>query len=233
MKYRTSVFVDGYNLYYGRLKGTPFKWLDLVDFSNALLKHRSQNEVLTRVVLCTAHASATFSQRGKNAVESQAKYLRALSARHNEKIDIIYGKHTWSKNGTAMPRFESSVPFNREDTVSVWKIEEKMTDVNLALSIYRECSKGQCDRLIIISNDTDIAPAMQAIKQDFPQITCGVLFPIKPPTHTNNTRRKSGTLENLADWFISYIEDDSLANAQMPEKVNVIGKKTIVKPNYW
>jgi 6-hydroxy-3-succinoylpyridine 3-monooxygenase len=27
---RTRVYVDGYNLYYGCLKGTPYKWLDLL-----------------------------------------------------------------------------------------------------------------------------------------------------------------------------------------------------------
>ena len=31
---RTFVYVDGFNLYYAALKGTPFKWLDPV----ALLK---------------------------------------------------------------------------------------------------------------------------------------------------------------------------------------------------
>ena len=25
---RTSVYVDGFNLYYGAVKGTPYKWLD-------------------------------------------------------------------------------------------------------------------------------------------------------------------------------------------------------------
>lgn len=27
---RTRVYIDGYNLYYGCLKGTPYKWLDLL-----------------------------------------------------------------------------------------------------------------------------------------------------------------------------------------------------------
>ena len=27
---RTRVYIDGYNLYYGCLKGTTYKWLDLV-----------------------------------------------------------------------------------------------------------------------------------------------------------------------------------------------------------
>ena len=26
---RTFVYVDGFNLYYGAIKGTPYKWLDL------------------------------------------------------------------------------------------------------------------------------------------------------------------------------------------------------------
>jgi hypothetical protein len=27
---KTNIYIDGYNLYYSRLKGTAFKWLDLV-----------------------------------------------------------------------------------------------------------------------------------------------------------------------------------------------------------
>ncbi len=27
---RTNVYVDAFNLYYGCLKGTPYRWLDLV-----------------------------------------------------------------------------------------------------------------------------------------------------------------------------------------------------------
>ncbi len=34
---RTRVYVDGFNLYYGAVKGTPFKWLDPVHLSRLLL----------------------------------------------------------------------------------------------------------------------------------------------------------------------------------------------------
>ena len=34
---KTRVYVDGFNLYYGALKGTSFKWLDLVRLSRLLL----------------------------------------------------------------------------------------------------------------------------------------------------------------------------------------------------
>jgi hypothetical protein len=32
---RTAVYIDGYNLCFGRLRGTPYKWLDVV----ALFQH--------------------------------------------------------------------------------------------------------------------------------------------------------------------------------------------------
>jgi len=27
---KTTIYIDGYNFYYSRLKGTPYKWLDIV-----------------------------------------------------------------------------------------------------------------------------------------------------------------------------------------------------------
>lgn len=233
MSIRTAVFVDGYNLYYGRLRGSSYKWLDLVEFSNQLLASRTQNEILTRVCLCTAHAAGTFATHGTNSVESQASYHRALQARHGEKIEIVYGEHSWDRGGTSMPIFEAAVGFDRSKTTRVWKIEEKQTDVNLALAMYRACAKGLCDRLIVMSNDRDIAPALSAIKTDFPHIVCGIVFPLKPQLNSDSSRRKSGSLEQLADWKIDAISDDMLALAQMPVKVPVVAKKTIVKPAYW
>ena len=35
---RTIAYIDGYNLYHGRLKHTPFKWLDLVGLMTSILQ---------------------------------------------------------------------------------------------------------------------------------------------------------------------------------------------------
>ena len=132
-----------------------------------------------------------------------------------------------------MPIFDASIGFDRTKTARVWKIEEKQTDVNLALAMYRECAKGLCDRIIVMSNDRDIEPALIAIKADFPHIACGIVFPLKPSLDAASNRRKSGSLERIADWKIDSISDDMLTLAQMPAKVPVAGKKIIVKPSYW
>ena len=35
---RAIAYIDGYNLYYGLLKDTPYKWLDLHKFSRSLIR---------------------------------------------------------------------------------------------------------------------------------------------------------------------------------------------------
>ena len=37
---KAIVYIDGYNLYFGLLKGTPWKWLDLRRFAEALVAGR-------------------------------------------------------------------------------------------------------------------------------------------------------------------------------------------------
>ncbi len=34
---RTHVYIDGFHLYYGLLRGTPYRWLDLERFCDGLL----------------------------------------------------------------------------------------------------------------------------------------------------------------------------------------------------
>ena len=34
---KTIVYVDGFNLYYGALKGTPYRWLNLAEMCRQLL----------------------------------------------------------------------------------------------------------------------------------------------------------------------------------------------------
>ena len=44
---KTSVYVDGLNLYYGALKDTSFKWLDVVELARRVLP---QQTVVDRVL---------------------------------------------------------------------------------------------------------------------------------------------------------------------------------------
>lgn len=230
---RTAVYVDGYNLYYGRLRGTSFKWLDLVTFFDALLERRDQNEVLTCVNLFTAPAFARFSTHGEASVQAQSAYHRALQHQHGERLSITYGAHSMDDHGTLLPTFVEGQPYDRNLRSRVWKIEEKKTDVNLALGMYRDAVKGLVDRVILVSNDSDTEPVLEGIRKDFPQIMIGVVMPRRPVQKVDQPqRRRSGSLAARADWTIESILDEHLQAALLPNVVPT-KKKPIRKPLHW
>jgi hypothetical protein len=53
MKMRTIAYVDGYNLYHGRLKYTRFKWLDLRGLLASILRIQDHTSELIEVKLFT------------------------------------------------------------------------------------------------------------------------------------------------------------------------------------
>lgn len=51
---RTNVYVDGFNLYYGALEGTPYRWLDLA----ALCRRILPRDIIHRIRYFTARVTA-------------------------------------------------------------------------------------------------------------------------------------------------------------------------------
>jgi uncharacterized LabA/DUF88 family protein len=230
---RVGAYVDGYNLFYGRLRGTAYKWLDIVGLVDDLLAERDQNETLVKLNLFTAHALARFAGHGTASVEAQTTYLRAMATRHGERFEAVFGAHTCDASGTLLPEYVAGQPFDRHRRVRVWRIEEKKTDINLALSLYRDCARWRYDRVVIVTNDSDFEPALRAVREDFPDIGIGVVMPIRPvvagmPSH----RRPCISLSETADWSLMTISDDQLASAQLPALVPT-RKKPLRKPAHW
>ena len=81
---RTRVYVDGFNLYYGALKGTPFKWLDPVLLTSLLLPAEYEIE---RLRYFTARVSGKLDPR---APARQRVYLKALATL--AEVEIHYGR---------------------------------------------------------------------------------------------------------------------------------------------
>lgn len=50
----TNIYIDSFNLYYGSLRGTSLKWLNLGEMCRRLLPHRDIN----RIRFFTAHVNA-------------------------------------------------------------------------------------------------------------------------------------------------------------------------------
>jgi hypothetical protein len=75
--------VDGFNLYYGALKNTPYRWLDLVALSRQLLPPA---DTVERVKYFTARVSGSADP---DAPRRQHAYLSALSTLAN--VEVHYG----------------------------------------------------------------------------------------------------------------------------------------------
>ena len=70
---RTHVYVDGFNLYYGCVRGTPYKWLDIAELFRRLLPPND----LRAIKYFTARVQARPGEADKPT--RQDAYLRALS----------------------------------------------------------------------------------------------------------------------------------------------------------
>ena len=112
-------------------------------------------------------------------------------------------------------------------------MEEKKTDVNLALCAYRDAVNNRAEQLVFVTNDSDIELALEFIKNDFQdKFKVGVIIPIRKNTSDNKHRPANQGLSNLADWTRSYITDEELSSSWLDDKI-ATNKKPILKPEYW
>ena len=115
---RTNIYVDGFNLYYGALRGTPFKWLDIRRMCELLLP----NHTIARISYFTARISARPDDPGQPV--RQQTYLRALSTLAD--TGIVYGH--FLTNEVHMP--VAGCPPGKQRYVKVIKTEEKGSSIH-------------------------------------------------------------------------------------------------------
>ena len=101
---KTTIYIDGYNLYYGALHGTPYKWLDVVKLCNRICNEQQPSSKITTVKFFTAPVKAKVSTHGQQSLVSQAAYLKALRTLHPDTIEIIQGYFIQERG--VLPRYK-------------------------------------------------------------------------------------------------------------------------------
>ena len=227
---KTNIYIDGYNLYYSRLKGTAFKWLDLANlFRDQIMMQQDPNTQVLNIKFFTSPVKASYARHGQASEHAQTQYHRALVAKYPDLIEIINGFHIFQP--TALPAFEESQAPSKSTVSKVWMIEEKQTDVNIALQAYRDAARGICDQVVICSNDSDLEPALRLIRQDVPTAVIGLVMPLRPQAASDG-KVPNKRLTPLAHWVRRHILDDELMRAQLPHNVHT-KKKPATKPPHW
>ena len=204
---KTIIYVDGFNLYYGCLKGTSYKWLDLKVLFEKILDPHYQitaiNYFTTRVKPYKGDGSALLRQQA---------YIKAIET-YIPEIKVRYGDFLEHK----VSMINANPPPNR---VQVIKTEEKGSDVNLAVHLLNDAWLNKFDCGVVVSNDSDMAESMRLVRQYHPDKTLGLIKPRK---------QAAKSLEKHAH-FIRNIRKDALRTSQLPES---IPDTSITKPIIW
>lgn len=223
----TNVYVDGFNLYYGCLKGTPHKWLNLETlFDNVLPRNQ-----IGKIHYFTARVEARPGDL--EIAVRQATYLRALATL--PRVRVHFG--TFLSSPVCAPLLEcgpNGRPIRQNGKLVVkrkpsgavameWvhKTEEKGSDVNLAAHLLRDAFQGACPCAVVVSNDSDLLTPIKMAQSDA-RMKIGLV----PPRSTG-----SAELKRLVD-FKRDLRPHHLAAAQFPLTLTD-GAGTITKPARW
>ncbi len=220
---KTIIYIDGYNLYYGLVKNTKYKWLDLHSLFSEIAKIQNPQSQIVSIKYFTAPVITKFSQHKEKSQQSQNYYHKALCTKSENCIEIINGYFDVDMSSPVLYQ----KPIDLKARVKTWKLEEKQTDVNIALEMYRDATQGQCKQQILVSSDSDLIPALNYISNDFIDIVLGLVLP-----RSNSNKRKNKGLSQYANWTRTHINNDELEKHQLPNKIPT-KKKPIYKPKYW
>lgn len=164
----TYVYVDGFNFYYGAVRGTKFKWLNIAQLCNYLLPNNN--------IVKIKYFTALIKGRKHDPTQPlrQQVYLRALQTIPN--LEIIKG-HFLSHIVT-LPLMK---PIGKRKYVQVIKTEEKGSDVNIATHLLNDAFKDNFNTAVLITNDSDLLEPIKIVRNEFSKVV-GILNPHKHPS---------------------------------------------------
>ena len=207
---KTIVYVDGFNLYYGAVKGTPYKWLNLLKMCSLLLP---KNQIIS---LKYFTAPVTARPGNPDQPNRQQIYLRAL--RTLPDLEIIYGH--FLEHEVTMPVAHPAP--GAPKYIRVLKTEEKGSDVNIAAHMINDGYKGRYQIAILVSNDSDLVEPIRIVRTEL-NLPVGVLNPfLQTPSYEI---RKVAT-------FVKPIRQGVLSASRFPATLQDAAG-TIYKPPTW
>ena len=161
---KTTIYVDGFNLFYGAVKGTSYKWLDQNRLCELLLPHHD----IQTIKYFTAKVSDRPSNPGQH--KRQLVYLRALRTLPN--VEIIFGHFLTNK--VKMPLANPAPGGPR--VAEVRKTEEKGSDVNIASHLVNDAHNGSFEVAVLITNDSDLLTPMKIVRREL-HLPVGIINP--------------------------------------------------------
>lgn len=204
---KVNVYIDGFNLYYGAVRTSPYKWLNL----KALCQRMLPNDDIQSIEYFTAIVSSRPSD--PDLPTRQQIYLRAL--RTIPILSIIYGHFLTHSSRMVL---SGSNPIKH---VWVDKTEEKGSDVNIAAHLLRDAYGKRFEVAAIVTNDSDLLEPVRIVRQEL-NLPVGIL---NPHQHHSAELKRHAT-------FMKRIRQEDVAKCQFPPTLTD-GKGQFHKPAAW
>lgn len=202
MSIPTVALIDGFNLYHAvkALRADHLKWLDLRALCTAFAP--TPQYALGEVLYFTAYA--TWLPRSRNRHKA---YTKALEA-----------------SGVTV----KTAKFKRKDRRcyscgSSWTDhEEKETDVAIGVSLLDLAYRGAFERALLVTNDSDLVPAVRLVRERFPKLTINMLTP--------PNRHSSRELIAVSGGSATMIQRIHLERALLPAELVCTDGSTATRP---
>jgi hypothetical protein len=210
-KTRARVYIDGFNLYFSVIKAnSSWKWLNFETYFQAI----RPDDVVERINYFTAIVEPKRGLSPKR--DRQAIYLNAL--RTLKTVELIFGTYRQrSVRCGATCRQKYDTP------------EEKKTDVNIAIRMIDDAINGRVDRIILVSGDSDMEPAVEYIRKACPKVQMLVYIP-QDPKHPH--RRNNRHYQQLGAK-VKPLPLNEIPQCQFPENIIHGQCAHITRPTNW
>lgn len=205
---KTNVYVDGFNLYYGAVRGTPYKWLDLHKLCTLLFPRND----IHRIRYFTALVKSNTNDPQKT--QRQETFIRALETLPN--LTVHYGSFL-----SSTVRMPMAHPQPGRRSALVVKMEEKGSDVNLASLLLMDGFRGDYEAAVVLSNDSDLVLPIRIVTEE-----------LKLPVGLLNPHERFSTELTKVATFRKQIRKGVLAASQLPGTLTD-RHGTIRKPPDW
>ena len=208
---RTNIYVDGFNFYYGSVKGTPYKWVDIAKLCSLLLPRNRINRIRYFTAIVNARPN------DPKQPQRQQAYLRALRTIPN--LSLHYGH--FITNIRRLPL--ANPPQKGPRTTEVLYTEEKGSDVNLASYLIIDGINRDYEVAIVITNDSDLKLPIEFVRDQL-GLTVGVMNSHLPAIRSKELTRAAS--------FYKPIRKGALKASQFPDSLTDT-HGTITRPASW
>ncbi len=210
---RTAFLVDGFNLYHSlraasaTLDGAGTRWLDLTAFCRSILVLLGEDARLESITYFSALARH-LELRAPETIRRHEDYLECL----RDRGVVVQLSH-----------FKLKVIRCPDCSARIQRHEEKETDVAIASLTFELLHSDRCDTVVLISGDSDLAPAMR---------TGTRLFPDKLVVSVSPFHRVSKELQRAAGAHFK-VSAAHYTRHQLPDPFVTRSGRIIHKPAAW